>query len=242
MNISSFFSSTILHNSYFLLGNYYKNTFINLNHSIYKLKYTLSILDKFCKVNCFNYFIINIIEHINLIKFYKKVLNKFNLSYSLGRWKNGFFNNFAIRLPFLHDYINIKMIKMKLPNFVFLVDYKEFRDGIDKVSPINLELFRISANSIIFSQASTDFNKTKNVILQSVKNISSNLFLMSFTTSILKKYISLRKLFFFKMIFKNKLARTYNTFNKKKIFFKYYFLKSNISNFLKMKKWKSDLV
>lgn len=242
MNAGSYFSTTLMHNSYFLLGNYYKNTFINLNYSIYKLKYSLSILDKFCKVNCSNYFIINIIEHISLIKFYKKILNKYNLSYSLGRWKNGFFNNFVIRLPFLHDYINVKMFKIKLPNFVFLVDYKEFKDGIDKVSPINLELFRISANSIIFSQASTDFKKTKNVILQNVKNISSNLFLMNFTNSILKKYLFLRKLFFFKMIFNYRIGYTYNNFTVKKLVFKYYFLKLNVQNFFKTKKWKNDLV
>ena len=241
MNISSYFSTTLMHNSYFLLGNYYNNTFINLNHSIYRLKFALSILDKFCKVNCLNYFIINIIEHISIIRFYKKMLNRFNVSYSLGRWKNGLLNNFVIRLPFLHDYINIKMIKIKLPNFVFLVDYKEFKDGIDKISPINLELFRISANSMIFSQASTDFNKTKGVILQNVKNVSSNVFLMNFVASILKKYLFLRRLFFFKNIFKNRSNRLY-FLDKKKLAFNYYYLRINLLNFKKKKRWRNELV
>lgn len=241
MNISSYYSTTLMHNSYFLLGNYYKNTFINLNYSIYKLKYSLNIIDKFCKVNCANYLIINIIEHISIIKFYKKTLNKFILSYSLGRWKNGLLNNFVIRLPFLHDYINVKMIKIKLPNFVFLIDYKEFKDGKDKISPINLELFRISANSMIFSQASTDSNKTKNIVLQNVKNVSSNLFLMNFVNSILKKYFFLKKLFFFKNIFVGRSNQIYYS-KSKKFVFNYYYIKYNLLNFRKLKIWKNGLV
>ena len=127
------------------------------------------------------------------------------------------------------------MIKIKLPNFVFLVDYKEFKDGIDKVSPINLELFRISANSMIFSQASTDFNKTKGVILQNVKNVSSNVFLMNFVASILKKYLFLRRLFFFKNIFKNRSNRLYFLY-KKKLAFNYYYLRINLLNFKKKRR------
>ena len=134
----------------------------------------------------------------------------------------------------MHDYINLFMLKVRLPNFVFLVDYKEFKDSIDKVSPINLELFRISANSIIFSQASTDFKKTQSLLLQNIKNVKSNLFLMNFVFSILKKYLYLKKLYFYKIIFKNR-SKNMLFYIKKHIFFTYIFLKFNCTNFKKRK-------
>ena len=110
------------------------------------------------------------------------------------------------------------------------------KDGIDKVSPLNLEFFRISSNSMILSQASTNFNKTGNVILLNIKGIFSNLFLMNFVFVLIKKYLNLKKLYFFKKIIRTQAVLN-NNFNsrKKSIVYRYISLKLNKSRFYKFK-------
>lgn len=230
-NLSS--SKTLLNfnNSYNLIGIYSNVSVINVTIQLFKIKKNINLILNYCKKNKFcNPLIVNTIDSNIILKLYKRLYKKGNISYFLGNWLNGLLINFK-RFIFYKNKRKKQCFfyKENYPNYCLYISQQNYNIKDSYSKNFYKETNKISLLTMYFVNSTTSNLSVPGAIVSNTKTVINNVFASKMFLSIISKskFIIKKKFIFF-------VIKKWNLFklNKysKKIVFEYYFKNKRIKN------------
>mgnify|MGYP002789647899 CR=1 FL=1 len=245
-----------------VIGNRQNHYFLNLNLTIINLRYSFNLMKYLLKKN---YKILfhndNLILNKLLLKHFK-LFKQLKMFFGLGKWVNGFLNNFKSFKFKITSILNffLKRLKRKIIKkffklnknriwnfFLFLRNLKCIPSSFFLMFPNNYAVFE-ALKLNISSMVLVDMNKTESFYLATQYLIPFNYFnyygLLFLFNNIkymtLINFIKKKKFFFFLIYFlkKNKIFKIIKfSFSKINLFFNQFLLFFNMKNKNKLKKY-----
>lgn len=202
-------------NSYYLLGLYNNISLINLSTTLPLLKKKFFFFFKFMLKKYSNFFVIDGILNDSYKENLKQKFISKEISYFFGRWWNGFLKNYKTFI--ITGWKRDLYLFSEFPIFIFYIPFGEEIDNTS-IYTANHEFNSLKINFLIFFDSNKSIKFFNSGIIQNIKTILNNFFLIYLIMAVNNKVLLLRKKRWYLEVFKY-----FTNFYSKKTFF-YFFL------------------